>query len=63
MTDIEKAHGLIAVGWAPAGNGDGPMGEEEWWPPVFIEVPEMTCSFEEACQMTEGAAARDRCEY
>ena len=53
MTDKEKAEGLQRIGWKPAGDGDGPLGESEWWPPPrFENVVSSTCSFYHAIEVT-----------
>ena len=53
MADIEKAEGLQRLGWKPAGDGDGPLGEKEWWPPPrFYDAIDSTCSFSCAIEVT-----------
>jgi len=51
-SDEEKARALMSIGWMPAGYGKGPLGEKEWWPPGYIEVPTLTCDFAEAYRLT-----------
>lgn len=52
MTDAEKASGLQRVGWRPAGSGDGPLGELEWWAPPTWGLPKMVYSFADAVNET-----------
>ena len=56
MSATQKADGLRRAGWVPAGSGDGPVGESEWWPPACLAhlVPEMTCDFDRAVSVTVG---------
>lgn len=55
-TDAEKASALVRAGWVAAGNGDGLLGEDEWWPPAFIQIDALTVPFAEAYRLTAEAA-------
>lgn len=54
MYDIRNANKLINMGWKFSGRGNGPLGENYWWPPArfYDQVPDFTIDFKGACQVS-----------
>ena len=57
LQDMMKANALKRSGWRPAGTGNGPLGEAEWWSPIELDMPQLTYPFEEAVRLNDATAA------
>ena len=59
MRDIRNARHLIQDGWKFSGRGNGPLGENYWWPPAkfYDQVPDFTVTFNQALAINQNQAA------